>query len=533
MKLVAAPQTPEPLSPFSIRTILAPLVAIILGTFMATLDSTVVNNAIPTLVHAFRSDLHTIEWVVTGYLLAQAAVVPLAGWLSDRFGIKRVYLIALALFTVGSALCATASSAEILIGYRVLQGVGGGMLIPLGLSFIYRLAPAEKRGSVMGAFGIPVLLGPALGPILAGWFIQYADWRYIFLINVPVGLAAIAMGVRALPAMPAQRVPGRLDTLGAILGPLGFAALVYGITQSSTSGWTGSQTIAGLAVGAAALLAFVARELTTEEPLLELRVFRSLQFSLAVANQWIVQFSLMAGLFLIPLFLQQSHGYSALSTGIYILPQAIAVAIFMPIGGRLFDRIGARPLEFAGTLQVTFSSWLLAHVSASTTGLDLFWPLAIRGAGVGIMMMGLNTHVINSAPRAMVSRVTALTQALNNVILALTVSGLATILQTRGTSHAHSAKHAIAAFQQAAVARAVAHHPQAAAHPSSMPHSVVIAVQQFAAAAMHQALALAFDDTFLVTAWVAAAGILLSITLRRPAQVEEDGELDSVHAIAV
>jgi EmrB/QacA subfamily drug resistance transporter len=492
------------------------------------------NNAIPTLVHAFKSDLHTIEWVVTGYLLAQAAIVPLAGWLSDRFGVKWVYLIALALFTAGSTLCATASSAEILIAYRVLHGLGGGLLIPLGLSFIYRLAPPEKRGAVMGAFGIPVLLGPALGPILAGWFIQYADWRYIFLINVPVGIVAVVMGLRALPAMPVQGVPGRLDTLGAVLGPLGFAALVFGITESSTSGWTGTDTLAGLGVGAAALLAFVVRELTTEEPLLELRVFRSVQFSLSVANQWIVQYSLMAGLFLIPLFLQQSHGYSALETGIYLLPQAVAVAVLMLVGGRLFDRIGARPLVLGGTMLVTISSWLLTHVSASTTGLDIFWPLALRGAGIGIMMMGLNTHVINVAPRAMVSRVTALTQSLNNVILALTVSGLATILQNRGTYHVNSAKQAIATFQHAAVEHAIAHNPQAAAHSGSVPHSVTVAVQQYASTALHQALALAFDDTFLVTAGVAAAGILLSVTLRRPAHVEEeDDELESVSAIAM
>jgi EmrB/QacA subfamily drug resistance transporter len=532
VNLATTPATPQTVQPFNIRSILAPLAAIILGTFMAVLDTTVVNNAIPTLEHAFNTDLHTIEWVVTGYLLAQAAVIPLAGWLSDRFGAKPLYLIALTIFTLGSTLCATASEADILIAYRVLQGLGGGMLIPLGMSFIYRLAPPEKRGTVMGAFGIPVLLGPALGPILAGWFIQYADWRYIFLINVPVGVAAIALGLRALPAMPPQRVPGRLDIVGAALAPLGFAALVYGITESSTSGWTGRDTVAGLAVGAAALLAFAVRELTTEEPLLELRAFRSLQFTLAVGSQWIVQFSLMAGLFLIPLFLQQSHGYSALDTGIYLLPQAIAAALFMSVGGRLFDRLGARPLVFVGMILVTLSSWLLAHVSASTTGLDLFWPLVTRGAGVGVMMMGLNTHVINVAPRAMVSRVTALAQALNNVIGSLTVAGLATILQNRFTYHAHAARQAIGTFQHAAVARA-ATSAQATPHPGSVPNHVVIAVQHYAAEVMHQAAALAFDDTFLITAWIAGAGILLSVTLRRPAQVEDADELDSIHAIAV
>src|SRR5579859_356790 len=167
--------------PFSMRAILAPLVAIIIGTFMAILDNTVVNVALPTLVRVFKTDLQVIQWVVTGYMLAQAAVIPLAGWLSDRFGAKRLYVISIVLFTLGSALCAVAQTGPMLVAFRVLQGLGGGMLMPIGMSFTYRLAPPDKRGAVMGLFGIPILLAPALGPIISGWLVQYADWRWIFL----------------------------------------------------------------------------------------------------------------------------------------------------------------------------------------------------------------------------------------------------------------------------------------------------------------------------------------------------------------
>src|SRR5919109_1234696 len=215
---------------FSIRTIALPLAAIVLGTFMAILDNTVVNVALPTLERFFKVDLHQIQWVVTGYMLAQAAVIPLSGWLGDRFGAKRLYLISLALFALGSALCALAPSTTLLIAFRVLQGLGGGMLMPIGMAFLYRLSPPEQRGLVMGVFGVPILLAPALGPILGGWLVQYADWRYIFLINVPVGLVAVALGLRALPVLAAQRAAGALDTPGMILGPLGFAALSYGIS---------------------------------------------------------------------------------------------------------------------------------------------------------------------------------------------------------------------------------------------------------------------------------------------------------------
>ncbi|HVA89638.1 MAG TPA: MFS transporter, partial [Chloroflexota bacterium] len=171
--------TPTDGAPFRMIAILGPLIAIILGMFMAILDTTAVNVALPTLVSGFKSDIHSLQWVITGYILAQAAVIPLAGWLSDRFGAKRVFLTAITLFTIGSIMCATAQSVSMLIVFRVLQGLGGGFVMPVGMAYTYRLSPPDKRGAVMGALGVPILLAPALGPTVAGWLVQYADWRWI------------------------------------------------------------------------------------------------------------------------------------------------------------------------------------------------------------------------------------------------------------------------------------------------------------------------------------------------------------------
>ncbi len=477
-----APTTPGTMvEPFRLRTIMAPLVAIILGTFMAILDNTVVNVALPTLERVFKTDLHVMQWVITAYMLAQAAVIPLSGWLSDRFGAKTIYIVSLVLFTLGSMLCAIAQSGEMLIVFRILQGLGGGMLMPIGMSFIYRLAPPDKRGAVMGAFGIPILLAPALGPVLSGWLVQYADWRFIFLINVPVGMIAVLVALRALPALTAQRAAGSLDAIGVVLAPLGFAALSYGISESSSAGWTATSTLGSIAVGVVVLIAFSIRELTTEHPLLELRVFRSLDFSLAVVTQWVGQSALFGAIFLIPLFLQQVRGYGAFDTGLNLLPQAIAAGLFMPIGGRLFDRIGARPPVIAGLLLVSISTLFLAHITGSTTGAQLRFPLAMRGAGMGLMMMPLNTHMLNAAPRELVSRVTSLTSALQSVVSSLAVATLATILSNR-----------IAVHQATALANS--HHTPAT---------------------VANAMASSFGDTFMVAAVTAGVGILLAFTLRR------------------
>src|SRR5947208_4937888 len=272
----AASVSPSAAAPFSMRAILAPLIAIIIGVFMVVLDSTAVNVALPGLVRSFHSALSTIQWTVTGYALAQAAVIPLAGWLSDRFGARRIFLGSVALFTIGSVLCATAQSDTMLIAFRVLQGLGGGFVIPIAMAYTYRLSPPEKVGVVMGLMGIPILFAPAIGPVLAGWLVQFATWRWIFLLNLPVGIVGVLIGLRSLPRMDRQSVAG-LDLPGLILGPLAFAALSYGVSQGSTS-WTAAQTLGGLIVGGVALAAFAVVELRAHAPLLELRVFRSIDF---------------------------------------------------------------------------------------------------------------------------------------------------------------------------------------------------------------------------------------------------------------
>lgn len=466
--------------PFSIRKILGPLAAIIIGIFMVVLDGTAVNVAIPGLVQEFQTTTQVVSWTVTGYALAQAAVIPLAGWLSDRFGAKQVFLISVFLFTVGSLLCALSSSVEMLITFRIIQGIGGGMVLPIAMAFTYRLSPPDKVGAVMGMMGIPILLAPALGPVLAGYLVDYVSWKWLFLINLPIGAIGILLGIRTLPRIERVAVAA-LDKLGFILAPIAFAGLSYGVSEGATS-WTATKTIAGIAIGAVALILFVIVELTRKEPLLELRVFRSSDFTRGILVQWISQIALFGTMFLVPMLLQQAQGYSAFKTGLIMLPQAIAAGLFMPIGGKLFDKIGARPLVFIGMLLVTGASFILSKVDETSSLLMIMGPLALLGAGMGLSMMPLNTHLIQSAPRDLVSRVTSLTNAAQQVMTSFAVAGLATILAKRMAVYAPTAKNQLAAFSNS------------------------------------------FGDTFLVLTFIAAFGALLGLVLRKPAPVEgEEG----------
>jgi EmrB/QacA subfamily drug resistance transporter len=419
----------------SARSLLLPVVAIIIGTFMVILDTTVVNVALPTLGRVFATDISLLQWVIAAYMLAQAAVIPLSGWISDRFGAKRVYLTSLILFTLGSALCGLAQSGEMLIGTRILQGLGGGMLMPIGMAVLYRLTPPERRGAIFGLFGLPIMVAPALGPLLSGYLLEFADWRLIFLINVPIGAMALFFGVRVLPNIPAGRVAGAFDTLGVILGPLAFVSLSFGISQSTQVGWTDAQTLGGIGLGLVALALFVWRELTTTDPVLELRVFRSRDFTMAILTQWAGFGAMFGSFFLVPLFLQQVRGYGSLETGLFLVPQAIASGIFMQISGRAFDRFGVKPPVLLGMSLIVSAMWLLSQLSGRTTGEDLRLPLILMGAGMGSMMMALNTHMLSTAPRELVGRVTSLTSALQNVVGSLAIATFATILQARLPVH--------------------------------------------------------------------------------------------------
>ncbi|WP_424765673.1 MDR family MFS transporter [Paenibacillus sp. sgz302251] len=422
--------------PMSIRNILAPLLAIIVGMFMVILDGTAMNVAMPGLMVDFNSPMSLVQWTITGYALAQAAVIPLAGWMSDRFGAKQIYLFSIIMFTIGSALCAIATTAEQLIVFRIIQGLGGGMVAPIAMAFTFRLSPPGKQGAVMGMIGIPMLLAPALGPVVAGWLVDYVSWHWIFIINLPIGVIAVMIGLRTLPAIERKRVPA-LDFMGMLLAPLAFAMLAYGVSSAGGgeggggSGWTSPEALTGMIVGGIALIIFIFVELNRKEPLLELRVFKSGNFTRGIVLQWIVQIALFGTLFLIPIFLQIAKGYSAFNTGLILLPQALAAGIFMPIGGRLFDRFGARPVVITGLSIVTIAGFMLSGISADTTLLMLMIPLAMIGAGMGLTMMPLNTHIMQSAPRELVSRVTSLTAAAQQVMTSFAIAGLSTLLANR------------------------------------------------------------------------------------------------------
>jgi DHA2 family multidrug resistance protein len=408
---------------------LTALFAVVLGVFMAILDSTVVNVAIPKMISVFATTQNTVEWVITAYLLVTGMLTPISGFLGDRIGQKRLYLIAVSLFTVGSMLSGLAWNIDVLIMFRILQAVGGAMLIPSSMTILFTMAPPERRGSIMGIWGIALMFAPAIGPILSGYFVEFVDWRLIFYINVPFGILSFFLVTVAIPGFKG-RPTEPLDIPGFATSLVGFFALLYALSEAPTLGWNSLEVQALLATGVLSLAAFVVIELTAKNPMLDLRLFKRRVFLATLISTSLLQVAMLGALFILPIFLQDDMGLSPLQTGILTFPGALLTGALMPFSGFMFDRIGARPLAVVGLgIMAVSTLWL--------TGLNLQWSFGailvvymIRSSGMGLAMMPLSTAGMNDVPRHLVSRATALQNTARNVAGSIGTAFLSTIMQT-------------------------------------------------------------------------------------------------------
>lgn len=431
-----------------------------LGLFMAVLDNTIVNVALTAMQRSFNADVNTIQWVVTGYFLAQAAVIPVSGYFGNRLGMKPTFVFALTVFTIGSLLCGLAPNLggpidgeTLLIVFRLVQGIGGGMLFPLAMSIALAAFPPAERAAASGLIAVPVLFAPTIGPTIGGLLTDSRfGWPAIFFINIPVGIIAIILVLRVLRpqaapagAAPAQAAaaPARFDWWGLILSMVGVVLVVYAFTlvsetdpatvtalnpRGSIHGWGYWPVWALLAAGVATLAAFVYYELrVARDPVLDLRIFSRSDFAVATIMTWVTRAVVFGSFFLVPLFLQQFRGLSAVEAGLYMIPQGLFAAIAITLGSRLYDRIGPRPLVITGMILLTVSSAALAFTDQHS-GWQFFLPiLAIRGIGFGWSNMPLQTLALSSITGRALPKASSLYNATAQIFSSIGVAVLSTI----------------------------------------------------------------------------------------------------------
>ena len=411
---------------------------VVFGVFMSILDQTIVNIAIPRLQTAFGADIHSVQWVLTAYILTQGVITPTAGYFADTLGTKRFYIMSLAAFTIGSVLCGLAWSLPVLIFFRVLQGAGGAALFPLSITMLFREFPPQERGVASGVFGVPALLAPAIGPTLGGYLVTYAGWQAIFFINLPIGILAIVLVSIFIRETQAQ-VNQRFDFLGFFFVALGLSAVLYGLSDASTDGWGSGQVIGSIVGGLIALVIFVYVELAIVRregrPLLDLRLFTNRPFTLSIIASLFVIFSLFGGVFLFPLFLQSIRGLSAFQAGVILLPQALAAMVATIVGGRLVDRIGVRGVMIPGLLILAFATWQLTFLSAYSTYGWIQAILIVRGLALGFCVQPLTVAGLSEISPRQLAQASSLNTVARAVASSLGIAVLATLVQTQTQVH--------------------------------------------------------------------------------------------------
>ena len=414
-------------------------VVVIVGAVMSILDTTIVNVALETLRIDLKAPLSTIQWVSTGYLLALATAIPLTGWAAERFGPRRVWMSAVGAFVVTSCLCGLAWSAESLIGFRVLQGFAGGMIMPIGMITLAQAAGPERMGRVMSIVGVPMLLAPVLGPVIGGAIVQNLSWRWIFFVNLPVGVLGLLLARRLMPhgraegrAAAAGHEHSTLDWRGLALVSPGVAAIVFGISEygahrtlAVVSAWL------PLALGVLAVTAFVFHALRVSYPLLDVGLFRSGGFAAAAATVFLTGIALFGSMILLPLYYQIARGESPLIAGLLVAPQGLGAAIGMNLGGRATDRYGGGRVVVVGLMFLLAGTAVFTQVGPATSYWLIGGALVLRGIGLGGAMMPAMAAAYATLTRSQVPRATPALNVLQRVGGSIGAALLIVILQNR------------------------------------------------------------------------------------------------------
>ena len=460
---------------------------VVVGTIMAILDATIVNVAIPTLGRDFKTSISTIQWVATGYLLAFASVIPLTSWASGHFGAKRVWIASLFAFMAGSALAGSAWSVEALIGFRVLQGLGGGLLMPVGQTILAQAAGPQRMGRVMSVVGVPMLLGPVFGPVIGGAIVDEASWRWIFFVNLPIGVAAVVLAWRLLPAAEARR-ESPLDLLGLVLLSPGIAIFVYGMSEIGSSGGIGGgRGLAAILVGLVLVALFALHALRRgHAALIDLSLLSERGYAAAAGTNLLVGVALFGALILLPLYFQIVREQSPLDIGLLMMPQGLGAALAMPIAGRLTDQLGARVVIPAGVLLALAGTAAYTQVGATTSYALLACALFVIGLGLGATIVPSMAVAYQSVPREAVGQATTTINVIQRIAASVGTALLAIVLQRRIAAELPALHGGLAALQRLPA--------QARAHAGT-------------------ALASAFGTTFWVAFALVAAALVPALLL--------------------
>ena len=411
-------------------------ITVMTGTLVASINASSVNVALPHMQGNLGASTEEIAWVSTGYILSSVIIMPLVAWFSARYGRKRFYMASILLFILSSILCGLAWNLPSIVAFRIVQGIGGGTLIPVAQAILRETFPLEEQGSAMGIYGFGVLLGPAFGPTLGGWVTDHYSWPWVFYINIPVGILTLILASRFIQDPPYLiRARDKVDFSGLMLMIVGLGALQFMLERGEVNDWFASRFILSLAaLSLVALGLFVVRELQVERPAVNLRLLRNVTFASGTALGGILGTGLFAGLFLMPMLLQKLLGYTAIDSGLAIMPRSLAMALTMPIAGRMYNSVGPKRLVGFGFFIAALSFWQLSRLSVAIGYWDIFFPQTLQGIGFGMVFVALSTVSLSTISKQDMTSATGLYNFFRQIAGSVGIAVAASLL-TRGGSH--------------------------------------------------------------------------------------------------
>jgi len=478
---------------------------VMVGNFLGPLYSSVANVVLPNLVASFGSDVETMEWVVTGYMLGYSIAMPVAGWLADTFGRRRMYLLGLAIFTVASVLTSFAWDASSLIAFRILQAIGGGIISPTSMALITDVVPPAQRGRALGVWGLGMMLAPTFGPVVSGWIVDtFDDWRLIFLLGIPFGIAGLVLSYLKIPHDDKRISRAPFDALGFVLLTVALAAFLIPLTQGERVGWDDPLIRGSFALAVASFAGFIWRELRTEHPMMDLALFTERTFSLAVGLRAILGMGYYFAIFLLPLFTQSVLGWTPTLSGLVLMPAGLAMALLMPISGMLSDRIGARWLVLAGVAIAAGGTLLFAKIDVDWDVTRIAVDSLIRTAALGLMFTPLTAVALAAIPRTRAGSASGILNTVWQVGGSLGIAIGQTFLTNRTAQRLADAAGQVVP-DRPAVAQAM--------HALGAQFSPAAAQAMLAKETALMATVQAYGDTFLFASVVMALGIPAALLL--------------------
>ena len=500
-------------------------VSVMLGTFMEVLDTTVVNVSLPHIAGNLSATVDESTWVLTSYLVANAIVLPLTGWLANHFGRKRVLMTSIAGFTAASVLCGMAPNLPFLIIFRVIQGATGGGLQPLSQAIMLEAFPREERGKAMAFWGLGIVVAPMLGPVMGGWITDSYSWRWIFYINLPVGVAALVMSKLFIFDPPyIHRGRASVDYWGIGLLAVGIGALQVMLDKGQEEDWFGSHFIVILAIVAGiGLVSFIIHELLEGNPVVDLRVFRTRTYATGVFLMTTVGFGLYGSMVLIPILLQTLLGYPATQAGLAMLPRGLGSFIAMPIVGALMSKFEARKLLICGLLGAAYSMYALSHLNLNAGYWDIFWPQITQGFSLGFIFVPLTTATHDAITREKMGNATSIFNLMRNIGGSIGIAGATTIIARSTQAHindlgAHVDTYNLAAQQMLNAARGnfMSRGMDAATATRQAYAAIYGMIQQ-------QSAMLSFNQAFFLLGIMFLAVAPLIFLMRRPRKQSAEG----------